>query len=63
MLCGLDMTLCPRTVLFKGVAEPLRLASECQARGRGSTRAAQVGNLLGIDLVVFRFAAVDGFHI
>src|SRR5262245_44023365 len=32
------MMLCPRTVLGKEVAEPVRLASECQARERGSTR-------------------------
>jgi hypothetical protein len=38
ILCGLEMILCPRTVLFKGVAEPVWLASEGQARERGSTR-------------------------
>jgi hypothetical protein len=27
ILCGLEMILCPRTVLVKGVAEPVRLAS------------------------------------
>jgi hypothetical protein len=38
LLCGLEIMLCPHTVLFKGLAERVRLASECQARGRGSTR-------------------------
>jgi hypothetical protein len=38
ILCGLDMMLCPHTVLVKGVAKPVQLASSCQARERGSTR-------------------------
>ena len=38
ILCDLEMIPCPHTVLFIRLAEPLRLASECQARGRGSTR-------------------------
>src|SRR5262245_29627234 len=36
LLCGLEMMLYPRTVPCKGMAEPVRLASECQARERGS---------------------------
>jgi hypothetical protein len=37
-LCDLEMMLCPHTVLFIRVAERVPLASERQARGRGSTR-------------------------
>jgi hypothetical protein len=37
-LCGLEMLLCPRTVLGKGLAERVRLASSRPARGRGSPR-------------------------
>ena len=38
VLCGLAMILYPRTGLCKGMAEPVWLASEGQARERGSTR-------------------------
>ena len=38
ILCGLEIMLCPRTVLLKEMAEPKRRASSCQARERGSTR-------------------------
>ena len=38
MLCDLERMLCPRTGLLKGVAEPVRLASSCQTRERGSPR-------------------------
>src|SRR5262245_51222219 len=38
ILCGLEIMVCPRTVLRKERAEPKRCASECQARERGSTR-------------------------
>ena len=38
ILCGLEIILCPQTVLFKGMAEPVWLASEGQVRERGSTR-------------------------
>jgi hypothetical protein len=38
ILCGLEIMLCPRAGLFKGVAEPRRLTSEGPARERGSTR-------------------------
>jgi hypothetical protein len=38
ILCGLEMMLCPRTGLFKGVAMPVRRASSSQARERGSPR-------------------------
>ena len=37
ILCGLEMILSPRTGLCKGLAEPMWLASEGQARERGST--------------------------
>jgi hypothetical protein len=37
-LCDLAMLPCPRTVLFTRLAEPVGLARECQARGRGSPR-------------------------
>jgi hypothetical protein len=37
-LCGLETYLYPHTGLFKGVAERVPFASECQARVRGSTR-------------------------
>ena len=38
ILCGLEILLCPRTVLLKEIAEPQRRASEGQARERDSTR-------------------------
>ena len=36
--CGLEMLRCPRTVLCKGVATPVRRAREPQARERGRPR-------------------------
>jgi len=41
LLCDLAMMSYPHTVLRKGLAEPRALASEAQARGRGSTREPQ----------------------
>ena len=38
VLCGLETSLCPHTVLFKDVAEPHAFASSSQVRGRGSPR-------------------------
>ena len=38
ILGGLDILLCPRTVLRKAMAEPTRRAREGQARERGSPR-------------------------
>ena len=38
ILCDLEMLSYPHTVLRKGLAEHRALASEDQARGRGSTR-------------------------
>jgi hypothetical protein len=38
VLCDLETSQCPRTVLVKEGAERLALASEYQVRGRGSTR-------------------------
>jgi hypothetical protein len=38
VLCGLETSLYPHTVLCKGAAERVSFASECQARERGSTR-------------------------
>jgi hypothetical protein len=38
LLCDLEMLSSPPTVLLKGLAEHRELASEAQARGRGSTR-------------------------
>jgi hypothetical protein len=38
ILCDLEIMLCPHTVPLKRPAERVGLASECQARGRGSTR-------------------------
>ena len=37
ILCDLEMISYPHTVLLKGLAEHGALASEAQARGRGST--------------------------
>jgi hypothetical protein len=36
--CGLETSECPHTVRGKGVAKRRSFASECRARGRGSTR-------------------------
>jgi hypothetical protein len=38
ILCGLEMLLCPRTGLCKGVATPVWRARESQAGARGSPR-------------------------
>jgi hypothetical protein len=38
LLCGLEIMVCPRTVLRTEMAAPQRRARECQARERGSTR-------------------------
>ncbi len=38
VLCALETSLSPHTVLCKGVAERVPCASESQARGRGSPR-------------------------
>lgn len=38
ILCGLEMMLCPQTVRFKGVAQPVPRARACQGRERGSPR-------------------------
>src|SRR5262245_39598050 len=38
VLCTLETSLYPHTVLCKGVAERIPFASAAQARGRGSTR-------------------------